>query len=67
MTEIGDRVRDVSFPLLFAALTGRSGHGLANRPQNPLATTDWKDWLESRPYTLTTMRELRDAWHARNS
>ena len=31
-------------------------------PQRP-----WKHWLESRPYTLTTMRELRDAWHARSS
>ena len=31
------------------------------------ATTAWKHWLESRPYTLTTMRELRDAWHARSS
>ena len=27
-------------------------------------TTQWKQWLESRPYTLTTMRELRDAWRA---
>ena len=23
-------------------------------------TTDWRDWLRSRPYMLTTMRELRD-------
>ena len=27
-------------------------------------TTQWKQWLESRPYTLTTMRDLRDAWRA---
>lgn len=25
-------------------------------------TDGWKDWLESRPYDLTTMRELRDGW-----
>ena len=31
------------------------------------AVAAWKHWLESRPYTLTTMRELRDAWHARSS
>ena len=27
-------------------------------------TAGWKDWLESRPYELTTMRELRDGWRA---
>ena len=27
-------------------------------------TVRWKKWLESRPYTLTGMRELRDAWRA---
>ena len=26
-------------------------------------TARWSDWLRSRPYSLTTMRELRDAWH----
>ena len=31
------------------------------------AVAAWKHWLESRPYTLTTMRELRDAWRARSS
>ena len=30
------------------------------------ATADWKDWLQSRPYTLTTMRELRDGWLAQD-
>ncbi len=25
---------------------------------------DWKQWLEARPYTLTTMRQLRDDWRA---
>ena len=30
-------------------------------------TTGWKEWLQSRPYTLTTMRELRDAWQAQDS
>ncbi len=29
-------------------------------------TTEWRDWLVSRPYALTTMRELRDAWLARS-
>ena len=27
----------------------------------------WKEWLHSRPYALTTMRELRNAWRAPNS
>ncbi len=27
-------------------------------------TAGWKDWLESRPYDPTTMRELRDGWRA---
>ena len=27
-------------------------------------TTEWRAWLESRPYALTTMRELREAWRA---
>ena len=30
-------------------------------------TSDWKEWLESRRYALTTMRELRDGWRARSS
>ena len=30
-------------------------------------TSEWKEWLESRPCTLTTMRELRDDWRARDS
>ena len=30
-------------------------------------TTRWKEWLESRPLTLTTMRELREAWRAPDS
>jgi len=25
-------------------------------------TAGWRDWLESRPYELTTMRALRDGW-----
>ena len=29
-------------------------------------TSGWKEWLESRPYSLTTMRELRDGWRARD-
>ena len=28
------------------------------------STAGWRDWLESRPYALTTMRELRDGWRA---
>ena len=28
------------------------------------STAAWKDWLESRPYDPTTMRELRDGWRA---
>ena len=28
------------------------------------STAVWKDWLESRPYELATMRELRDGWRA---
>lgn len=28
------------------------------------STAGWRDWLESRPYDLTTMRELRDGWRA---
>ncbi len=27
-------------------------------------TPDWKQWLEACPYTLTTMRQLRDGWRA---
>ncbi|MCY4664049.1 MAG: hypothetical protein OXC00_05230, partial [Acidimicrobiaceae bacterium] len=27
-------------------------------------TVAWKDWLASRPYALTTMRQLRDGWRA---
>lgn len=30
-------------------------------------TTQWRAWLESRPLTLTTMRELREAWRAPDS
>ena len=30
-------------------------------------TTQWKEWLHSRPYALTGMSELRDAWRAPNS
>lgn len=27
-------------------------------------TSQWREWLESRPVTLTTMRELRDIWRS---
>ena len=30
-------------------------------------TSEWKDWLDSRPYALTTMRELRADWRGRAS
>ena len=30
-------------------------------------TTEWREWLHSRPYALTTMRELRDDWQAPSS
>ena len=30
-------------------------------------SSDWKEWIESRPYALTTMRELRDGWRAEDS
>ena len=29
-------------------------------------TVAWKEWLASRPYALTTMRELRDGWRAQD-
>ena len=32
-----------------------------------LSTTGWKDWLESRPYELTTRRDRRDGWRALRS
>ena len=28
------------------------------------STARWKEWLESQPYTLTGMRELRDTWRS---
>ena len=28
------------------------------------STPEWREWLHSRPYALTTMRELRDAWRS---
>ena len=30
-------------------------------------TTQWKEWLGSRPLTLTTMRELREVWRTPDS
>ncbi len=27
-------------------------------------SVEWREWLQSRPYALTGMRELRDAWRA---
>ena len=28
-------------------------------------TIEWRDWLNSQPFTLTTMRELRAFWHSK--
>lgn len=31
------------------------------------SSTRWREWLQSRPYDLTAMHELRDAWRAQGS